>query len=116
MNDAEYRRLCTQPHVMRRTEVRATVMRLAEPRPDLAARLRTLLDSPPIPKPSGHDAGPDSDYLILDLEQDEIEDVVDALGDLESTLALDGHRDQARAAGTLLDRWNAAESGKPGAA
>jgi hypothetical protein len=91
-------------------------MRLMASRPDLAARLRALLDSPPIPKPSKHESGADSDYLILDLDQGEIEDVVDALGDLESTLALDGHLDQAEAAGTLLDRWNAAESGKPGAA
>ena len=116
MNDAEYRRLCAQPHVMRRTDIRATLTRLAEPRPELATRLHDLLASPPVPKPRGHDAGPDTDYLMIDLAQDEIEEIVDALGELETALALDEHTDEARAAGTLLDRWNAAESANPDAA
>ena len=110
MDDAEYRRLCSQPDVMRRTEIRATLTRLTKSRPDLAERLEALLQSAPIPKPPGHDAGADTDYLAIHLTEDEIEAIVDALGDLESALALDGHHDQASAAGMLLDRWNAAES------
>ena len=114
MDDNEYRRLCSQPDVMRRSDVRATISRLQQSRPDLATRLASLLSSSPVPKPVGHEGGPETDFLWLDLADEDIDEIVSELADLEASLVLDeAPTQQLSDAGTLLDRWNAAESSRP---
>ena len=114
MDDREYRRLCSQPDVMRRTDIRATISRLQESRPDLASRLSSLLSTSPVPKPLGHEGGADTDFLWLDLAEEEIDEIVRELADLEASLALDeAPVQQLTDAVTLVDRWDAAESSRP---
>lgn len=87
MDDNNYRRLCAQPDVMRRGDIRATITRLATDQSQVAARLTAILSSPPVPKPAADDGGPDTDFLRLDLAAEDIETIVEALGKLEAILA-----------------------------
>jgi hypothetical protein len=114
MDENEYRRLCSQPDVMRRSDIRATISRLQPSCPDLATQLAAVLSSPPVPKPVEHTGGPDTDFLWLDLAEEDIEEIMIELGNLEASLATDDAPSQQLSdAGTLLDRWNAAESSRP---
>ena len=117
MDDAEYRRLCSAPDVMRRTDIRATASRLRVREPKLARELDRILASDPVPKPLEHDAGPDTDYLWLDLDAEDVEGVHEALRDLESQLVQDPDADQTALTwvAELADRWNNAESSRPDA-
>jgi hypothetical protein len=99
---------------MRRSDLRATISRLQHGRPDLADRLTMLLSSPPIRKPVEHTGGPDTDFLALDLAEEDIDEIVSELGDLETSLAMDDAPSQLLSdVGALLDRWNTAESSRP---
>ena len=114
MDDNEYRRICAQPDVMRRSDVRATVARLRGVRPDLADRAAHLLGTVPVPKPAAHAGGSETDYLWLDLDPADIQEIVSELFDLETQQALDDAPAlQLGATASLLDRWNAAESTRP---
>jgi hypothetical protein len=114
MDENEYRRLCSQPDVMRRSDIRATVSRLQHSCPNLASRLAVVLSSPPVPKPVEHTGGPDTDFLWLDLAEGDIVEIMRELGNLEASLVIDDAPSQQLSdAGTLLDRWNAAESSRP---
>ncbi len=113
MDDSDYKRLCAQPDVMRRSEIRAAAILIRPNHPDLASRLTTLLGTPPLPKPSGHQGGPDSDHLHLELDSDELELIVDALGDQEVSLSDAGEpAPSISQVGTLLDRSNQADSSR----
>ena len=112
MNDAEYRRLCAAPNVLRRADIRSTVARLREREPRLAEQLTQVLRSSPVPKPAEHQGGPETDYLGLDLSPEDIQSIVDALFDLEAELAQDPRteRSDLSSAAALVDLWNGAES------
>lgn len=118
MGDAEYRRLCSAPDVMRRADLRATASRLRVPEPRLTREFDRLLGSVPVPKPVEHDGGPDTDYLWLDLDADDVEVVHEALRNLESQLAQDPGADQIALmwVADLADRWNNAASSRTDAA
>ena len=113
MDDREYRRLCSQPDVTARGDLRATAVRLTDRRPDLAAEVQRLLAGSPVPRPSEHEGSRETDYLWLDISDETIEEIVDELGTLEADLVETGapHRTVSVAA-ELLDRWNAAESSR----
>lgn len=102
---------------MKRADIRATASRLRGREPWLTRELDRLLESVPIPKPDLHDAGPDTDYLWLDLDADDVEGVHEALRDLENQLAQDPGADQTALTwvADLADRWNDAESSRPDA-
>jgi hypothetical protein len=55
--------LCSGPDVIRRSDLRATRIRIEDSRSDLAAELRRL--RPPVDKPAGHRGGPDTDFPWL---------------------------------------------------
>jgi hypothetical protein len=113
VDDNEYRQLCDRSDVMRRGDLRATFSRLEYARPDLAARLAALLSGPPVPKPSGHDGGPDTDFLWLDLATGEIEAILEAMAALEAALAESGAPNESlSSAADLVDIWNGAESSR----
>ena len=114
MDDAEYARLCAQPDVMRRPALRATHARLRRSHPELAQALEAVLVGRPVPKPVEHDGGPDSDFLFLDLSDEEVDAITEAIGDMEASLA----QDEATAGTelstvtTLHDQWLKAESSR----
>jgi hypothetical protein len=113
MDENEYRRLCSQPDVMRRSDVRATISRLQHRNPDLAARLARLLSSPPVPKPIEHSGGADTEFLWLDLAEADIDEIVTELVDFEASLTVDeAPTQQLSEASALLDLWNEAESSR----
>jgi hypothetical protein len=115
MDEREYRRICSQPDVMRRSDLRATLHRLQGVRPDLTHELHALLRASPVPKPAHHDGGRDTEFLWLDLAPEVIQEIVDELAALEASLVAEGQGSgRLEAAATLLDRWNAAESSRPG--
>lgn len=116
LDDNDYRQLCDRPDVMRRGDVRATHSRLELDHPEIAARLSTLLNSVPVPKPPGHDGGPDTDFLWLDLAAEEIDAIVEALVALEAALAESGAPHVAlSSAADLVDLWNVAVSSRSAA-
>ena len=114
MDDQEYKRLCAQPDVMRRDQIRATASLLADRHAELAARLSALLNAMPLSKPADHAGGRESDFFYLDLDAADLDDVVSALGDLEAELVESGApADRLSLVGTLLGRWNEADSSRP---
>jgi hypothetical protein len=118
MNDAEYAQRCALPDVMRRGDVRATQSRLRPAWPDLATRLEHVLAAAPVPKPARHTAGPESDFLPLDLSVVELETVADALFELEASLVEDEQAapGAASTAAALHDLWRRAASARSDAA
>ena len=114
MDEQEYKRICRQPDVMRRADLRATLRRLQDVRPDLAHELHAVLRASPVPQPVHHDGGRDTEFLWLDLAPKVIEEIVDELAALEADLVTEAQGSGVlEAAATLLDRWNAAESSRP---
>ena len=98
---------------MARSDLRATAVRLADPRPDLAAEVRRLLAGSPVPRPPEHEGSKETEYLWLDVPEDAIEAIVEELGLLEAELVEGGApHASVSAAAELLDRWNAAESSR----
>ena len=114
MDDQEYKRLCAQPDVMRRDQIRATAALLREPHPGLAMRVSGLLGAAALPKPQEHSGGAESDFFYIDLDVADLDAIVSALGDLEAQLAESGApTDQLGWVARLLDRWNDADSSRP---
>ena len=110
MDAEEYRTICTRPDVIRRPVIEATVRRLSSNHADLIGPLKELLTRGPVPKPPLHHAGSHSDYFLVDLAPDQLEEIVNALGDLEAGLATGAHGSTAELdyTGQLLDTWNRA--------
>ena len=114
MDDEEYRRLCAAPDVLRRSEIRATHVRMAKRAPELATELERVLQSSPVPKPSQHEGGTDTDFLWLDLHADVLEAIVEELHDQETELAQEPTTDRATLGWVahLADLWAKAESSR----
>jgi hypothetical protein len=114
MDDTEYRLLCAAPDVLRRTEVRATAAQLRDRAPHLAAELERLLRSTPVPKPREHQGRAEADFLWVDLDPADVEQIREALRDREVELAQDPEADGATLSwvAQLADRWNGAESSR----
>jgi hypothetical protein len=114
VDDAEYKRLCAAPDVMSRPDLRATEVRLREEHAHLAEVIATILGSRPLPKPSLHDAGGESDFLFLDLSAVDIEAIHDALRDQEALLVEGGepYPPELSFVVTLASKWNNAESSR----
>lgn len=113
MDDNQYKHLCARPSVMRRSEILATSRLIRPTHPALADRVAALLTSRPVPKPVGHRGGPEAGHIYLALLPEELASVTDALGELEASL--DGSAASApllSQIGTLLGRWNRAESAR----
>jgi hypothetical protein len=97
-------------------------MRLRTTRPDLAALLEVLLLGAMLPKPAEHTGGPETDFLFLDLSNNEVEEITEAVGNLEVAVAMDTSppsRELARefaAIAALHDQWLRAESSRSDAA
>lgn len=109
MMDAEqYKEICSEPDVLRRTVIEATARRLAEDEPELADRLFEQVSGAPVPKPAKHDAGSHSDYFLITLSAADFEDVVAALEDLEASALMDPRciAEERGYVGYLLDVWN----------
>lgn len=115
MDDQEYKRLCAQPDVMRRAEMRATMTRLKREHAPLAAALERVMGRPALPKPVGFQGSSENDYFYIDLSEDELDAIAEALEDMERSLAASGSDDSELAfVATLHDRWRDAESSRPG--
>ena len=114
MDALNYKRLCAQPHVMRRTDIEATIRLLTRDHPELTARLAALLPRAPVPRPAEHAGGSEADYLFLDLDPHDVDALVTAIGAREASLS-DAVTDAEglSLAGTLLDQWSRAESSRP---
>ena len=114
MDDAEYKRLCATPDVMSRPDLRATEVRLREAQPHLADEIARLLTTQPVPKPRLHESGPESDFIWLDLRDDDLEAIHDALRDQEVLLVEKGepYPPELSFVTSLADKWNAADSSR----
>jgi hypothetical protein len=116
MDDAEYRRLCAAPDVMKRATLQATVARLRRRDPELADIVARVMTGQTVPRPTLHAGTRDDDFLYLDLEPGEIEAIHDALIDEEvehaqkETLLGDS---MAGYVSGLADVWRHAESVRP---
>jgi hypothetical protein len=113
LDDQEYKRLCAQPDVMRRADIRATAVRLHADQPQLASILEELLQHAPVPKPADFSGGEEADFFYLDLPAFIVEEIAEALADVERAVALanEGTPELSFVAG-LHDRWRAAESSR----
>jgi hypothetical protein len=116
MDDAEYRRLCAAPDVMKRADLHATEARLRRTAPVLADLVVQVMAGQSVPKPELHDGTNDDDYLYLDLAPDEIDAIHDALRDEETSHAMQetmlGNA-SAGYVGRIADLWLNAESVRP---
>ena len=117
MDDNEYKRLCAQPDVMHRPDVRASMLRLRRRRPELATLLARILETDAVPRPHPFTGGPDSDYLWLDLQQGDLDDIADAFAGLEIEICQSEDRDTSRGdlstVARLHDLWRNAQSSRP---
>ncbi len=110
MDTAEYHSICARPDVLPRSAIEATAWRLAPQHRDLRRRLDQLAQTIPVAKPERHEGGPDTDFFVIDLTNDELDALVNALGGLEAGLAQPpgGSPQELTLVADLLDSWNAA--------
>jgi hypothetical protein len=114
VDDQEYKRLCAQPDVMKRSEIRATLTRLRRDHGPLAASLERIMSLRALAKPVNFQGSSENDYFYLDLSEDELEDIADALADLERALAMSGtDASELAFVASLHDKWRDAESSRP---
>jgi hypothetical protein len=116
MDDAEYRRLCAAPDVMKREHILSTEARLRRTAPHLDDLLVRVLAGDTVPRPQRHDGTRDDDFLYLDLAPEEIEAIHDELRDEETRYAMQETMLGDASAGfvsRLADLWLSAESVRP---
>ncbi len=108
MDADQYKEICSEPDVLRRTVIEATARRLSECEPVLADCLFEQVSGAPVRKPAKHDAGPHSDYFLITLSAAELEDVVGALEDMEASVLMDRRciAEERGYIGYLFDVWN----------
>src|SRR3954454_23871819 len=99
---------------MKRADIRATITRLRRDHGRLASSLERIMSLRALAKPVNFQGSSENDHFYLDLSQDELEDIGDALADLERSLAMSGtnHAELAFVA-SLHDKWRDAESSRP---
>ena len=109
MTNEAYRALCARPDVLPRPVLRATAVRLASAHPELASAVQRLLAGAPVAKPPPHVGGPETDHFSIDLPDDQVDAVAEALFQLETDLAVADEPPPGalRTAADLADRWNA---------
>lgn len=114
VDDQEYKRLCAQPDVMRRADLRATIARLGPQHAELRNALARVLASSPLQKPSGFQGGPENDYFYLDISEQDLFAIADVIADIEISLAdsEDGSAELNFVA-ELHDTWRDKESSRP---
>lgn len=71
----------------------------------LAAKVRSILASPVVPKPPRHAAGSHTDYFRVSLAHADAEAVVDTLGDSEAQAVTSGGP-RVSGIADLLDWWS----------
>lgn len=99
---------------MSRPALRATAQLLRAQFPALADRIEAVAKGTPVQKPPKHTGGRESDFLYLDLTELEIEEVFEAVADIEVAHAGAATPDSAKLSdiASLTDRWNGAESSR----
>lgn len=113
MNAADYRRVTRLPTVMSERAIRATVALLEHTRPRLSTLVASTLARSPIEKPPRHEGDANTSHFWIHLSSDEVEAVVNALGDLEAALTDTGAaHSQVSGAADLLDMWNRVRQGQ----
>jgi hypothetical protein len=68
---------------MRRSDIRATIARFENRDSALAEVLERILRSMPLQKPAGFVGSEENDFFYLDLSPSELEDIREALADVE---------------------------------
>jgi hypothetical protein len=107
LNSHDYRRLVTVPNSFHRGVLEQTEKLLRPTHPDLAEVVQAALSSPPVPKPSQHAGGPETDHLLVQVPEDRASAIVDALLLLEAAaVSVDGETTfEASASASLVDQW-----------
>lgn len=116
MDPADYRRICSAPDVMKRSDLAACETELRKLAPKVADSLVMVMKSAPIPRPASVQGTRDDDFFNLDLAEGEIEAIEEVLRDREISFAQDGtelSNASARYFGRLADLWSEAESMRP---
>jgi hypothetical protein len=108
MDSTTYREQTSRADAFRRVTLTDTAIALESTDTDLALRVRTLLEQSSIPKPEGHNDGPDTDIFQVELPLATVDAIVEALGTAEAgAVATDGTTTrEASHFATLLDTWN----------
>ena len=111
MNQKEYKKITSQNNLLPRNIIEQTKNLISDKDKALVNKLKKILTSDPVEKPSKHSSGTETDYFVVDLTSDEISTIVEACGDAEvGSLDKDYNTTpQASYYGTLLDIWQAIE-------
>jgi hypothetical protein len=107
VNAEEYKFICNRPDAFQRNVLEASERELLLSHPALALRLREILNSAPIPKPSLHNGDKHTDYFLVNLNVAEAEQIAEHLGDAEvGAVGRNGETTpQASLFGSLVDAW-----------
>lgn len=108
MDGATFKQLISQADIFRRGTLTETIEVLERKHADLAARVGSQLERPPIQKPDQHAGGSETDIFRVELFRAEVELIVDAMSVAEvGALGPDYTTtpEASRFAG-LLDTWN----------
>ena len=91
MDIATYKQLASRSDAFRRVTLTDTAVVVVNSDAALAKRVGEQLDQSPIPKPSQHGGGPDTDIFQVCLPLATVEAIVDVLSDAEAgAVAADG--------------------------
>jgi hypothetical protein len=108
MDRATFKQLISQADIFRRGTLTETIEVLERKHADLAARVRSQLERPPIQKPDQHTGGSETDIFRVELFRAEVDLIVNAMGVAEvSALGPDYTTtpEASRFVG-LRDTWN----------
>jgi len=93
---------------VRRPLLRATILRLQQRWSEMAAAFERQMQTAPRAKPAQRQGGSETDEFNVELRRDQIEQIVEVLGDTEGSLAESGAPTfRVSATADLLDYWNA---------
>jgi len=109
MNASEYHKMCQDPRALIRNTIEETLKAIPPDFEVLRNRVGQVLNGTPIEKPIEHRGGSDTDYYLVKLNDKEIFQIVEVLGEAEAgAVAENGSTTQlASHYATLLNKWNA---------
>ncbi len=83
MTADEYKKLCNQPNVFSRSDLKFTERTLRAKNLSVALRISEFLENSPITKPKKHKGDKFTDYFLVVLPEPEAEIIIDAFTELE---------------------------------
>ena len=108
MTPEDYRNSISSPDVFRRSELEESVRILQGTRRRHVDLLVKVLAEPPMPKPSKHQGGPDTDHFRVAIPQGTVSEMLDELLSAEAeAVAPNGSTTPlASRRAALVDRWH----------